>query len=380
MSTKNPFRTPQVTPNPTGTSSSWTGASQHTNLPRIQISSNVIPEASPPTPGPPPTPPPGTATNFFPAPAGAPPSSGERILAADSVNDEEPPPYTMSADPRLGEATLEVGPRRPFQASHIQPQPQPQQRYGSPPVPPPQQRYAPPSVPPPPQQFGRPPLREERMPGSWSQYPGQAPSRQSPAPQPSPPSQGSVYRNPSRPPPPRHPASRSSIELINAPSPPISDFAREFYAAGGGDPEPTSAGPSSSTSYAPPPGPPPVPSKDYGTSSGLPPRPRSSSGTARGTSDIADDGKPTKVPTPGHPLLLNGKMLVYPSNHECTKCNNTGFKNFDPNNPCSKCWDRYARPYAGALAYMPWPSESNPTPAPPESSHGSSFQRPLPKF
>jgi hypothetical protein len=35
---------------------------------------------------------------------------------------------------------------------------------------------------------------------------------------------------------------------------------------------------------------------------------------------IPDDGKPTTRPTPGHPLLRDGKVLVYPLGHECRKC------------------------------------------------------------
>jgi hypothetical protein len=90
---------------------------------------------------------------------------------------------------------------------------------------------------------------------------------------------------------------------------------------------------------------------------------------------VLDDGRPTTSPTPGHPLLLNGKLLVYPNGHECHKCNNTGFKSFDPSHPCRKCWDRYGKPYTGALTYTPW---SNDTSRP--SNSNTTFQRPLPSF
>lgn len=53
---------------------------------------------------------------------------------------------------------------------------------------------------------------------------------------------------------------------------------------------------------------------------------------------------------------------------------NTGYKNYDPSHPCSRCWDRYAKPYSGALAYAPWGTDSGSN-----SSH-TSFQRPLPQF
>lgn len=49
---------------------------------------------------------------------------------------------------------------------------------------------------------------------------------------------------------------------------------------------------------------------------------------------------------------------------------NTGYKNYDPSNPCRKCWDKYGKSYTGALTYTPWsPSGNDPR-----------MQRPLPKF
>ncbi|KAK2467176.1 hypothetical protein APHAL10511_000725 [Amanita phalloides] len=33
-----------------------------------------------------------------------------------------------------------------------------------------------------------------------------------------------------------------------------------------------------------------------------------------------DDSKPTSIPVPGHPLLRGGKLLVYPKGHTCSKC------------------------------------------------------------
>jgi hypothetical protein len=48
---------------------------------------------------------------------------------------------------------------------------------------------------------------------------------------------------------------------------------------------------------------------------------RSASGQgSAGEADVPDDGRPTQVPTPGHLLLLNGRLLVYPSRFECQKC------------------------------------------------------------
>lgn len=39
-----------------------------------------------------------------------------------------------------------------------------------------------------------------------------------------------------------------------------------------------------------------------------------------GSPTSSSDGCPTTVPTPGHPLLRDGKVLVYPRGHECRKC------------------------------------------------------------
>ncbi|KAF9517122.1 hypothetical protein BS47DRAFT_570625 [Hydnum rufescens UP504] len=87
-----------------------------------------------------------------------------------------------------------------------------------------------------------------------------------------------------------------------------------------------------------------------------------------GPGGIPDDGKPTSMPVPGHPLLNNGRVLIYPPNYMCSKCHNIGYKNFDPTHPCRTCWERYSRPYAGALQYATW------------SPGSPNFQRPLPSF
>jgi hypothetical protein len=54
--------------------------------------------------------------------------------------------------------------------------------------------------------------------------------------------------------------------------------------------------------------------------------------------------------------------------------NNTGYKSLDPSHPCRRCWDKYAKPYAGALAYAP----TNPSSA--TKNRTTTFQRPLPSF
>jgi hypothetical protein len=85
----------------------------------------------------------------------------------------------------------------------------------------------------------------------------------------------------------------------------LSDFAQDFYNS-----TPAVQQQSQQPRYAPPPGPPP------------PRRPRaaSTSSGAGSTAPPASDGRPTTTPTPGHPLLRNGKTLVYPESYLCQKC------------------------------------------------------------
>jgi hypothetical protein len=150
----------------------------------------------------------------------------------------------------------------------------------------------------------------------------------------------------------------------------LSDFAREFYAAGADVAVPEPAGPSSSSEstlhalhsdnlvinhldppdslssvHNPPPGPPPP---RFAPPPGVPPP-----GPSSGSSSNRNDGRPTTIPTPGRPLQNKGRVLVYPAGHECRKCgfegifshidsthrhtgNNTGYKNYDPSHPCKK--------------------------------------------
>lgn len=59
---------------------------------------------------------------------------------------------------------------------------------------------------------------------------------------------------------------------------------------------------------------------------------------------------PTHEPRPGHPLLHHNKMLVYPRYWtRCERCLNTGYKHQHPSSPCSRCWRKYGREYAGVL-------------------------------
>lgn len=208
-----------------------------------------------------------------PSPIASPP-----ITTADIINEDLPPAYTSAPDSHQGEETLEYGPTRPFQNP-----------------PPPPQRPVPPQHPIAAQSTGwsntqyRPPqslwqqitgsITDQITGSSYRTYPAYNPPPQPWTPQ---------YHNSAPPPlPPRHaPASPVS------PTSPTSDFARDFYAAGPHIP-------GESSQYLPPPGPPPA-------------------GPPRTPDD--DDGRPTKTPVPGHPLLNGGRLLVYPPGYECPKC------------------------------------------------------------
>ncbi|CAD6577283.1 MAG: hypothetical protein CYPHOPRED_000210 [Cyphobasidiales sp. Tagirdzhanova-0007] len=62
---------------------------------------------------------------------------------------------------------------------------------------------------------------------------------------------------------------------------------------------------------------------------------------------------PTSTPTGGQPLLLQGKLLVYPADFYCSKCHNTGYRAYDPSMPHMRCWDKYSRQYNGVLRNSP---------------------------
>lgn len=234
----------------------------------------------------------------------------------DSIPDEAPPPYSLLADVLHGETTREVGPPRPFQSS------QRQEEISSP-------------IPQPIITVNESPLNSSN-------------SRAAPPPLP----------------PRTSPITPVSTELASPRSP---------------------IGPSSErspTSYFPPTGPPPRTTRTeerthYDPPTGAPPRrPVSASNQPIDTRPI-EDGRPTTTPVPGHPLLLKNKLLVYPSGYECAQCKNVGYRNNDPSHPCTKCWNKYARPYCGALAYAPFPSESGSRGS---GSGSSNFQRPLPRL
>jgi len=68
--------------------------------------------------------------------------------------------------------------------------------------------------------------------------------------------------------------------------PPLSDFARDFYATA------DRASRSTGNIHHPP----------------------------QTQNPLPDDGRPTRTPVPGHPLLNNGRTLVYTTGYECDKC------------------------------------------------------------
>ncbi|KAF5357409.1 hypothetical protein D9758_005956 [Tetrapyrgos nigripes] len=136
------------------------------------------------------------------------------------------------------------------------------------------------------------------------------------------------------------------------------------------------AGPSSNPNYGYNSYPPQPHANAYPPPSGPPP------------SQIPDDGRPTHKPVPGHPLLHDGKLLVYPTGYYCEKCHNMGYKHADPTHPCRKCWSKYAKPFKGAITYVwgPPPDSSSGSTSPssatspdPSPYANSNFQRPLPK-
>ncbi|KAJ6540512.1 hypothetical protein B0H19DRAFT_331819 [Mycena capillaripes] len=318
----NPFRTPAVSPNPTG-------------IPRNAPPSNSTQQHA------------------------APPAEADLL----GLTEEAPPAYTTRPDVYQGESTIEYGPSRPFQPAPPPLQRTPPAQNGSNSGWIPQQRT--PTSPAPSlwqqltgQITGSSTAQAQFPPASWSAYPGGGSQR---------------YAPPQQPPPPQ-------------PTTHISDFARDFYATttvppgafsdvsgvratGSGDaaryPPPPTAPPSTQTQYQPPPGAPPPAART--------PSPNGGGG------GLPDDGSPTTTPVPGHPLLHNGNMLVYPPHYECSRCNNTGYKHADPTRPCHKCWSRYARPYSGALAYAP-PSSPSSLSSSSAHPHGLSFQRPLPRL
>jgi hypothetical protein len=294
-SSRNPFRTPQVTPNPTGTSTTSNVPSYHTALPASHTlltptptgMSNMssaptyqtvaepddhsddedppeaLPDLTPRLPSRDPPnlaslslgPPSNDSRSQSASPLGAPPTLPPRPSSSvqspsseppndflpdlppeDDIPESAPPAYSLTPNISGGETVVEQGPRRPFQRA--------------------------------PEPFVQPP-----PPATYPGPPGSFPERP-----------------------------LSQLSDRGAPPPPPSRYAPPP------GPPPSSA---NQPRYAPPSGPPPPPRR---------PRAASTSSGAGSTAPATSDGYPTSTPTPGHPLLRNGQTLVYPESYRCPKC------------------------------------------------------------
>jgi hypothetical protein len=240
ISSHNPFRTPAASPNPTGNPESSEVSSAAANPPAL-----------------PARPPSESAANTTTDPA----------VDSTGLAEELPPAYTPAADTRHGEATIEYGPRRPYQQPPSQLPPHVRPNHTGP------------------------------MSTLWSQLTGQTPV-------PTGSSRWSGYpgHQPFRPGPSHATQSSSHLQVPIHPSPATSEFARDFYTAGY-QPDLAHSAPASPRTYSPPPGPPPTSS----------------------SSSNHDDRQPTSVPKPGHPLLKDGRILVYPKGYDCPKCESVCF-------------------------------------------------------
>jgi hypothetical protein len=201
-------------------------------------------------------------------------ATAHRPPSPSNLDDEPPPAYSITPNPLEGETTVEYGPHRPFQ-----PAPARIQRVNA-------------------QIDDSGDIAYVAATGRNTDRPGLVP----------PPRHPSVAARNTPPLPPRAPATRQ-----------ISEFASDFYAAGAG--EPSGYSEAHSHSFAPPPGPPPdhpsPPTSRYAPPPGAPPE---SSSTAPQSPGVPDDGRPTRIPIPGHPLLNEGRILVYPVGFECGFC------------------------------------------------------------
>ncbi|KAF8308302.1 hypothetical protein DL93DRAFT_2087053 [Clavulina sp. PMI_390] len=90
-------------------------------------------------------------------------------------------------------------------------------------------------------------------------------------------------------------------------------------------------------------------------------------------------GAPTRTAQPGHALLRIkkgvGMILVYPDDHWCDNCDNTGYVAYRPEQPCRFCWPKFAVPLTGSphgdLRQYQWGALNY-------DKHN--FQRPIPRF
>ncbi|KIL58863.1 hypothetical protein M378DRAFT_288679 [Amanita muscaria Koide BX008] len=146
----------------------------------------------------------------------------------------------------------------------------------------------------------------------------------------------------------------NSSQTPSIPSTANSDFARDFYAAGTGQGLHLSEDEDDDVPLG-------MRRSGSGLSAGASGDVRSRSSEGLGTSVAPNE------PIPGHALLKDGKVLVYPKGFTCPICFNIGYKRSDPKHPCKKCWKKYAKPYSPVMSYAP------------DSGSTTTLQRPLPK-
>ncbi|KAK0207972.1 hypothetical protein DFS33DRAFT_1300471, partial [Desarmillaria ectypa] len=340
MSSHNPFRDPaRLQPSSSSSLPPSPPPKSQPNHPHPEPSSPSAASTSSPGAG---------AANLNNSSASLPSQPSEELRPDPTgLTDELPPAYTPGPNVYQGESTVEIGPARPFQQAprpRPPPQPQPQPVLLQPTSTgwsTSQNRYT------------------NRQPSLLQQLTGQIVSQLTGA------SNNGSYSRPSWS---GYPGQQTHNSSLSVPSLP---------------PRPSSAG----GRFAPPPGPPPnndtppLPPRRGPVSAGghePPPSPPSSSGPSSShsgpssaTPQNRNDGRPTTTPVPGHPLLNNNRLLVYPAGFQCNKCRNTGYKQNDPSHTCRKCWTRYSKPFSGALMYTDFSPESRTT---------GNFQRPLPSF
>ena len=290
MSSRNPFRAPVATPIPTGASvissvppsytteppPSFSGGPPGYSDDEDEESPEALPELTPRIPSgrpsqfitqnqntaraPPSLPPrPGSVSPAPPLPSNRPQTNtNDALLSTDGIPESAPPAYSVTPNVNGGELVVQQGPRRAFQRAPE-------------------------------------PFLQLSTPQNQQQQQGQQ-----------------QHLQPRQSEPPRHAPPTGTPPRPNSQ---LSDFAQDFYNAGATTPPPDSQQQPQQPRYAPPPGPPPP---------GPPPpsRPRAAS-ISRGAGSTAppgSDGRPTTTPTPGHPLLRNGKTLIYPETYLCPKC------------------------------------------------------------
>lgn len=105
-------------------------------------------------------------------------------------------------------------------------------------------------------------------------------------------------------------------DLDSPPDPSSTSMTTTVYNPPNEPPPPVSTSSSNPIIYQPPPNPPPrhPHGRTTSNSSSSPASPSMNNGSTQ------DTWRPTTIPTPGQPLLRNGRILVYPAGFHCPKC------------------------------------------------------------